>query len=134
MPNLNNVVLMGNLTRDPQVTRIGAKNTAVAELSLAINRKWNDRASGEQKEEVTFVDIKAWGRTAEVCEQYAHKGRAVAIEGRISLDMWEDKETGKKRQKCYVTAERVHLLGQGKNDNKPAATQPQEEEEDAFVF
>ena len=109
MASYNKVLLMGNLTRDPEV-RYTPKGTALANLGLAVNRVWTTE-SGEQKEEVTFVDIEVWGRQAETAGQYLSKGRPVFIEGRLKLDSWEDKESGQKRHKLKVVAERVQFLG-----------------------
>jgi single-strand DNA-binding protein len=109
MASYNKVLLMGNLTRDPEV-RYTPKGTALANLGLAVNRVWTTE-SGEQKEEVTFVDIEVWGRQAETAGQYLSKGRPVFVEGRLKLDSWEDKESGQKRNKLKVVAERVQFLG-----------------------
>jgi len=109
MASYNKVLLMGNLTRDPEV-RYTPKGTALANLGLAVNRVWTTE-SGEQKEEVTFVDIEVWGRQAETAGQYLAKGRPVFVEGRLKLDSWEDKESGQKRNKLKVVAERVQFLG-----------------------
>ena len=100
---------MGNLTRDPEV-KYTPKGTALANLGLAVNRVWTTE-SGEQKEEVTFIDIEVWGRQAETAGQYLAKGRPVFVEGRLKLDSWEDKESGQKRNKLKVVAERVQFLG-----------------------
>ena len=112
MANFNKVLLMGNLTRDPEV-RYTPKGTAIAQLGLAVNRQWTTE-TGEQKEEVTFVDIEVWGRQAETAGQYLSKGRPVFIEGRLKLDQWDDKESGQKRSKLKVVAERVQFLGSAK--------------------
>jgi single-strand DNA-binding protein len=109
MASYNKVLLMGNLTRDPEV-RYTPKGTALANLGIAVNRVWTTE-SGEQKEEVTFVDIEVWGRQAETAGQYLSKGRPVFVEGRLKLDSWEDKESGQKRNKLKVVAERVQFLG-----------------------
>ena len=84
MPNLNKVHLMGNLTRDPEM-RYTPANTAVCQIGLAINRKWKD-GNGEAKEEVTFIDCEAWGKTSEILNQYVRKGHPIYIEGRLKLD------------------------------------------------
>src|SRR5512138_1837499 len=97
MASFNQVILVGNLTRDPEL-RYTPKGTAIAEFGLAINRTWKDE-SGETKEEVTFVDINAFGRQAEVIGQYLKKGRPVLVEGRLKLDTWEDKQTNQKRSR-----------------------------------
>ena len=109
MPNLNKVMLIGNLTRDPEV-KFTPKGTAIAELGLAINRTWKNE-SGEKQEETTFVDVTLWGRQAEIAKEYLTKGRPVYIEGRLQLDSWDDKQTGQKRTKLKVTGEQLQLLG-----------------------
>jgi single-strand DNA-binding protein len=109
MASYNKVLLMGNLTRDPEV-RYTPKGTAIANLGLAVNRVYTTEG-GEQKEEVTFIDIEVWGRQAETAGQYLAKGRPVFVEGRLRLDSWEDKESGQKRNKLKVVAERVQFLG-----------------------
>jgi len=114
MASYNKVLLMGNLTRDPEV-RYTPKGTAIANLGLAVNRAYTTE-SGEQKEEVTFVDIEVWGRQAETAGQYLSKGRPVFIEGRLKLDQWDDKDSGQKRSKLKVVAERVQFLGTPKGN------------------
>ncbi|MEP3479837.1 MAG: single-stranded DNA-binding protein [Fuerstiella sp.] len=115
MASFNKVILLGNLTRDPEV-RYTAGGSAVTEVSLAVNRQWTDRQTNERKEEVTFVEVTLWGRTAEVAGEYLSKGRPCLIEGRLQLDRWEDKETGKNRSKLKVVGETLQLLS-GKSDN-----------------
>ena len=107
--NLNRVMLAGNLTRDPEI-RFLANEKAVGEFGLAVNRRYKD-ANGEVKEEVTFVDIEVWGRTAELVGQYLTKGKGAFVEGRLKLDSWEDKETGGKRSKLRVVADQVQFTG-----------------------
>jgi single-strand DNA-binding protein len=114
MASYNKVLLMGNLTRDPEV-RYTPKGTAIANLGLAVNRVYTTEG-GEQKEEVTFIDIEVWGRQAETAGQYLSKGRPVFVEGRLKLDSWDDKESGQKRQKLKVVAERVQFLGSPKGN------------------
>src|SRR5277367_1773488 len=114
MANLNKVMLMGNLTRDPEV-RYTPKGTAVAELGLAINRVYT-ADNNEKREETTFVDVTLWGRTAEIAGEYLKKGRPVFIEGRLQLDSWDDRETGQKRSKLRVVGENMTMLG-SKGDN-----------------
>jgi single-strand DNA-binding protein len=109
MANLNKVLLMGNLTRDPEV-RYTPKGTAVTELGIAVNRIYTGE-NGEKREEVTFVDVTVWGRTAENVGEYLKKGRPVFIEGRLQLDSWEDKQSGQKRNKLKVVADNVQFLG-----------------------
>jgi single-strand DNA-binding protein len=109
MANLNRVLLIGNLTRDPEV-RYTPKGTAVADIALAINRVIPSD-DGERREEVTYIDVTLWSRQAEVAEQYLKKGRPVFIEGRLQLDTWDDKQTGQKRSKLKVVGETMQLLG-----------------------
>lgn len=109
MPNLNQVNLIGHLTREPEL-RYTPKGTAVVEIALAINREWKTEA-GEKKFEVAFVDVTAWARLAEVIGQYLHKGSPVFITGRLSLESWVDKSTQQKRQKLVVVADGMQLLG-----------------------
>jgi single-strand DNA-binding protein len=109
MPNLNKVMLIGNVTRDPEV-KYTPKGTAVAEVGLAINRIYTPEG-GERREETTFVDITFWGRQAEIVGQYAKKGSPLYVEGRLQLDSWEDKQSGQKRSKLRVVGEQLQLLG-----------------------
>lgn len=100
----NKVILMGNLTRDPELRHLPNSNTAVCTLGLAVNRRFRT-ADGENREETTFVDCEAFGRTAEVLSEYLTKGRPVLIEGRLRLDQWEDKDGGGNRSKLKVIVE-----------------------------
>jgi single-strand DNA-binding protein len=109
MASFNKVILLGNLTRDPEI-RYTPKGTAVAEVGLAVNRVYSGE-NGEKREEVTFVDVTLWGRTAEIAGEYLKKGRPVFIEGRLQLDTWEDKTSGQKRSKLKVVGEGLQLLG-----------------------
>jgi len=109
MANLNKVMLIGNLTRDPEI-KYTPKGSAVADLGLAINRNYT-LENGEKREETTFVDVVLWGRLAEIAGEYLKKGRPVFIEGRLQLDSWDDKQTGQKRTKMRVVGESMQLLG-----------------------
>lgn len=109
MASFNKVILMGNLTRDPEL-RYTPKGTPIAKIGLAVNRVWRSEA-GEQREEVTFVDVDIFGRTAENVGQYMRKGRPIMVEGRLKLDQWDDKNTGQKRSKLGVVADTVQFLG-----------------------
>jgi single-strand DNA-binding protein len=112
MANLNKVMLIGNLTRDPEL-RHTPSGKVVSELGLAINRSWtNDQ--GQKQEETTFVDVSVWGRQAEVIQQYVTKGNPIYIEGRLQLDSWDDKTTGQKRSKMRVICENFQFLPTGK--------------------
>ena len=108
MAQLNKVFLMGNLTRDPELRRL-ANGTAVTDLGLALNRSFMGK-DGEKREEVVFIDVTVWDRQAETCCQYLKKGRAVHVEGFLKMDTWEDKNTGEKRSKVKVQADRVQFL------------------------
>lgn len=121
MASFNKVILVGNLTRDPEL-RYTPKGTAIAKIGLAVNRVWTNEA-GEKKEEVTFVDVDVFGRTAENVGQYMRKGRPILIEGRLRLDQWDDKQTGQKKSKLGVVAETVQFLGSpaGADGGAPAA-------------
>jgi single-strand DNA-binding protein len=115
MASFNKVILLGNLTRDPEV-RYTPKGSAVCDLGLAVNRQYT-LDSGEKREEVTFVDVVLWARLAEIAGEYLKKGRPVFIEGRLQLDTWDDKQSGQKRTKLRVVGETMQLLG-----SRPAGT------------
>src|SRR5213082_3397660 len=109
MASFNKVILLGNLTRDPEV-RYTPKGSAVCDLGIAINRSYT-LDSGEKREEVTYVDVVLWSRLAEIAGEYLKKGRPVFIEGRLQLDTWDDKQSGQKRSKLRVIGETMQLLG-----------------------
>jgi len=96
MASLNKVMIMGNLTRDPEV-RYTPKGQAVVDIGLAVNRRY--KVENETREEVTFIDVTFWGRSAEIIGQYMKKGRPLYVEGRLQLDSWEDKATGQKKSR-----------------------------------
>jgi single-strand DNA-binding protein len=122
MANLNRVLLIGNLTRDPDL-RYTPKGTAVTEIGIAVNRVYTAE-DGERKEETTFVDVTLWARLAEIAGQYLKKGRPVFIEGRLQLDTWDDKQTGQKRSKLRVVAENIQLLGTRQEGELPPSPAP----------
>ena len=109
MASFNKVILLGNLTRDPEV-RYTPKGSAVCDLGLAVNRNYT-LDNGEKREEVTFVDVVLWARLAEIAGEYLKKGRPVFIEGRLQMDSWDDKQTGQKRTKLRVVGETMQLIG-----------------------
>src|SRR5881394_417023 len=109
MASFNKVILLGNLTRDPEV-RYTPKGSAVCDLGIAINRQYT-LDSGEKREEVTYVDVVLWSRLAEIAGEYLKKGRPIFIEGRLQLDTWDDKQSGQKRSKLRVIGETMQLLG-----------------------
>jgi single-strand DNA-binding protein len=119
MASYNKVILMGNLTRDPEL-RYTPKGTAVARIGLAVNRVWRTE-TGEQKEEVTFVDIDAFSRQAETIAQYMKKGSPILVEGRLRLHTWEDKQTSQKQSKLRVTLENFRFVGPAQNRGEGAA-------------
>lgn len=122
MASFNKVILAGNLTRDPEL-RYTPKGTAVARLGIACNRKWKSE-TGEMKEEVTFVDVDAFGKTAETIGQYLKKGRPILIEGRLRYDTWEDKQSGQKKSKLGVVLENFQFLDSGGGRAEGAAEAP----------
>ena len=123
MASYNRVVLVGNLTRDPEL-RYLSSGTAVTDVGLAVNDRRKD-ANGEWIEETTFIDVTLWARTAEVASEYLSKGSPVLIEGRLKLDTWETQD-GQKRSKLKVVCERMQMLGGrggsgGGGGSRPAA-------------
>lgn len=124
MASLNKVLICGKLTRDPQVKFIPS-GSATCDLGIAINRSYFDKKSNQKKEDVTFVDVTLWGKTAELAGEHLTKGREVLIEGRLQLDQWEDKETKKKMQKLKVVGENVQFLGGKSDSNTQQRSEPQ---------
>jgi single-strand DNA-binding protein len=123
MANVNKVILIGNVTRDPEV-KFTSKGSAVTDVGLAINRNYT-LDSGEKREETTFVDVELWGRLAEIAGEYAKKGRPIYIEGRLRMDSWEDKASGQKRSRMKVVGENLQLLGgrpEGSSSGRPASS------------
>ncbi|MCH6551462.1 MAG: single-stranded DNA-binding protein [Planctomycetes bacterium] len=123
--NLNKVLLMGNLTRDVELKHTPS-NQPVASIGIAVNRRFRTR-DGEDRDETVFVDCEAWGRTAEVMNQYLSKGRPVFIEGRLKLDQWQDKE-GNNRSKLRVVVENFQFV-----DSKPGGAGPAKASEPAYT-
>ena len=108
MASYNKVILMGNLTRDPQLSYLPSQ-TAVVDFGLAVNRRWRG-TDGQQREEVCFVDCRAYGKPAETINQYMNKGKPILVEGRLVLDSWEGKD-GTKRSKHRISVERFQFVG-----------------------
>jgi len=129
MANFNKVLLIGNLTRDPELKYLQS-GQAVVNIGLAVNRKYKNRNTQEMVEETTFVDVEGWGQQAETFSKYMTKGRPVFIEGRLRLDSWEGKD-GQKRTKLRVVMENFQFLGGGgdrnadRGDDRPARAAPQ---------
>lgn len=128
MSDLNSVVLVGRLVRDPEL-RYTPQGAPVCEFTLASNRRFTKK-DGEKVEEVAFVDVVVWNRLAETSAEYLKKGRMVVVSGQLIQDRWEDKETGQKRSKLRVQAQTTQFLGGGSKDGEtpesevPAEDQP----------
>lgn len=132
---MNKVILMGRLTRDPEM-RYTPSGTPVADFGLALNRKWKD-AQGELKEEVTFVDVTAFGKQAETVSQYFRKGSRILIEARLKTESWEDKQSGQKRSKLGVVLESFNFVDSnvsegGKSDQQPQTQQGSDRDDVPF--
>jgi single-strand DNA-binding protein len=122
MANFNKVILIGNITRDPEL-RYTPKGMAIAKIGMAINRTWKSE-TGESKEEVTFVDVDAFGRQAETIAQYLKKGSPLMVEGRLRLDQWDDKQSGQKRSRLGVVLEGFQFLGGNRSEGGGAPEAP----------
>jgi single-strand DNA-binding protein len=114
----NKVILMGNLTRDPE-SRTTPSGQSVTNFSLAVNRTWKG-ADGQQNEDVSYIDCVAWGKTGEIITQYLGKGRAILVSGRLDQRSWEDKESGGKRSKIEVIVEDFNFVGDGQGGGSDA--------------
>lgn len=126
MAYLNKVFLIGNLTRNPEL-RVTPKGTAICSFSLAVNRQFRDEG-GNAREEVTYVDIEAWGKQAELCSKYLAKGSPCMVEGRLRLDSWEDRQSGQKRSKLKVVLDNVQFLSRAPS-SASGAQEGQEQQE-----
>jgi len=125
MASFNQVTLLGNLTRDPEL-RYTPQGVAVCDCSLAVNRRFTKK-DGEKVDEVAFVDITCWNRLAEIAAEFLKKGRPVLISGHLTQDRWQDEATGQKRSKLRVVAESLQFLGGGsKDDAHPSEEQAAE--------
>ena len=122
MSSFNKVILMGNLTRDPEL-RYTPSGTAIAKIGMAVNRKWRNEA-GELQEEVSFIDVDAIGKRAETIGQYLKKGNPILVEGRLRLDQWEDKQTGQKRSQLKVVLENFRFLPSGQSREGGSSNSP----------
>jgi len=137
MANFNKVIIAGNLTRDVEL-KYTPKGTAVAKLGIAINRSWTGD-DGQKREDVTFVDVDAFGKQAETLAKYIKKGRSILIEGRLKLDQWDDKQTGQKKSRLGVLLESFSFLDskQGEAQQPRPAAKPapaQDEPENSVPF
>jgi single-strand DNA-binding protein len=116
MASYNKVVLMGNLTRDPEL-RYTQSNLAVCKVGLAVNRRVKDSQTDQWREEATFVDVTIFGKRGEAFEKFHKKGASAFIDGELRFDQWEDKESGQKRSKLYVVANNWEFVGGGRGEN-----------------
>ncbi len=127
MGDFNKVMVLGRLTRDPEV-RFTPSGTPVCDIGIAVGRRVGGGESGtERREETTFVDVTLWRRQAELAGQYLAKGREVFIEGRLEMDSWDDKNTGQKRTKLKVVAENMQFVGGGGGNNSGGGNAPQQQ-------
>jgi single-strand DNA-binding protein len=115
MPNLNKVMLMGNLTRDPELRQTQSGH-AVCNIGMACNREWTNKNTNEKQQETTFVDCQAWGKPAEIINQYLKKGAPIYVEGRLRLEQWADKD-GVSRTKLKVVVDNFQFLSSGQSDS-----------------
>jgi single-strand DNA-binding protein len=125
MSSFNKVILMGNLTRDPEI-RFTQNQMAICKVGLAVNRRFKDSKTDEWREEPTFVDVTIFGKRGEAFEKYHRKGASAFLEGELRLDNWEDKNTGQKRSKLYVVADNWEFVG-GSKDGGGGGGQAQRE-------
>ncbi|NBC11193.1 MAG: single-stranded DNA-binding protein [Planctomycetes bacterium] len=116
MPSYNKVILMGNLTRDPEM-RFLPSNMPVVQIGIAVNERWRNKQTDQWEERVNFIDCEAFARTAEVINQYFQKGKPILIEGKLRLDQWEDKQSGQKRSKLKVVIDSFEFVG-GRDDGQ----------------
>lgn len=119
--NTNIVIVGGTITRDPEI-RYTPKGTAIGKLTVAVNRKWKTE-SGDMKDEATFIDIDAFGKTAENIGQYFKKGSNILVQGRLKQDTWDDKQTGQKRSKLCVALEKFDFVDRKQSGDAPAKAQ-----------
>lgn len=123
MASANIVILAGNLTRDPDSRQVGQQT--VCDLGVAVNERWKDKA-GKQQDRAVFVDVVAWGATADNCARFLRKGSPVLVEGRLQFDQWE--KDGEKRSKLRVRADRVQFLGRPAGQDAGVAVKPADDE------
>jgi len=123
MSSYNKVIVIGNLTRDPQV-KSTTKGTSVCELGLAVNTTWFDKATNTKKEDTVFLDVVLWGRLADLAGEYLTKGKSVLIDGKLSQQNWDDKQTGQKRSKLVVVAENMQFLGGNESRGERSEQRP----------
>lgn len=122
MSSFNRVIMVGNLTRDPDYKQLQS-GQAVCRLGIASNRQFRNKQSGDMIQEVCYIDIDVWGPQAESCRQYLQKGRPILVEGRLKLDTWDDQASGQKRSKHSIVADRVVFLSQGQQTDVSAESE-----------
>ena len=127
MASLNKVLLIGNLTRDPELRYLSGSNSAVCEFGIAINRHFMQNG-GQEKDETCFLEIVVWGKQAETCSRFLQKGSTAFIEGRLVYDQWTEKDTQKKRSRVRVTAERVQFLSGRRDEQVMPGEMPPEDD------
>ena len=127
MASLNKVLLIGNLTRDPELRYLTGGNSAVCEFGIAINRRFMQNGN-QEKEETCFLEIVVWGKQAETCSRFLQKGSTIFIEGRLVYDTWTEKDTQKKRSRVRVTAERVQFLSGRRDEQGMPGEMPPEDD------
>jgi single-strand DNA-binding protein len=130
MASYNKVILAGNLTRDPEM-RVTPTGQSICQFGLAINSKYKSK-TGEDREEVTYVDCEAWGKTAELVAKYLTKGRPALVDGRLKMDQWEDKTTREKKSKMKVVVENVQFLGSKNDGPAPQQSAPPNPSQSAY--
>lgn len=128
MPSFNSVTLVGNAVRDPEL-RYTPGGAAVCDLSIAVNRKWKDKKTGSDREEVSFIDCVFWARTAEIVAKYVEKGNPILVHGELIQERWDDPKGGGKRSRLKVQVRQVQFLG-GKKGPVEQEEQPQEVSDD----
>jgi len=126
MSSFNKVILMGNLTRDPEL-RFTQSNMAICKIGLAVNRKFKDSKTDEWREEATFIDVTIFGKRGEAFEKYHKKGQSAFVEGSLRLDTWDDKNTGQKRSKLYVVADNWEFVNGVRGESSAGGYSSQEE-------
>ncbi len=136
--SFNKVILMGNLTREPEL-RFIPSGTAVCNVGLAVNRRYKSHESGEWKDEVSFIDLTIWGKRGEAFAKYHTKGKPAFVEGYLRMETWDDKQTGARRSKLTVTVENWEFVGSGDRDRAPiecdtVAGRPIDDGEDEPAF
>lgn len=130
MGNVNKVILMGNLTRDPELKHTNG-GTALAKFGMAINETYGGRDDGERKQRTTFVDVVAWGRTGEVINEHLKKGDPIYLEGRLDFSSWKDNATGQNRSKIEVVLDKFQFIG-GKRDDTAKQAAPRNDNQVPF--